>query len=168
MAGLITGLIARSRPARWGIWLYPLVVFGIALAFGADQQPGPGVGRLDQRTGAGQWILRAAARGQEDRALAVVVGERGGPAELGGRLGRAALELEQVGPNGRQLRIVGRSHGRGEGVEDGEARRGTEGHRHGDGPIELDHRRRREGRERRRRAPRCASSRYRPPSGRAA
>jgi hypothetical protein len=33
MAGPITGLIARSRPARWGIWLYPLVVFGIALAF---------------------------------------------------------------------------------------------------------------------------------------
>ena len=33
MAGLLTGLIARSRPVRWGIWLYPLVVFGIALAF---------------------------------------------------------------------------------------------------------------------------------------
>ena len=34
MAGLITGLIARSRPVRWGSWLYPLLVFGIALAFG--------------------------------------------------------------------------------------------------------------------------------------
>ncbi len=33
MAGLLTGLIARSRPVRWGIWLYPLVVFGIAVAF---------------------------------------------------------------------------------------------------------------------------------------
>ena len=31
MAGLVTGLIARSRPVRWGVWLYPLVVFGIAL-----------------------------------------------------------------------------------------------------------------------------------------
>lgn len=31
LAGLITGLIARSRPTRWGVWLYPLVVFGVAL-----------------------------------------------------------------------------------------------------------------------------------------
>ncbi|GAA3708671.1 hypothetical protein GCM10022204_28470 [Microlunatus aurantiacus] len=31
MAGLVTGLIAWSRPRRWGVWLYPLVVFGIAL-----------------------------------------------------------------------------------------------------------------------------------------
>ena len=31
MAGLITGGIAWSRPARWAVWLYPLSVFGIAL-----------------------------------------------------------------------------------------------------------------------------------------
>jgi hypothetical protein len=31
VAGLVTGLIARSRPVRWGVWLYPLIVFGIAL-----------------------------------------------------------------------------------------------------------------------------------------
>ena len=40
MAGLITGLIARARPVRWGVWLYPLVVFGIALAFSAVSNVG--------------------------------------------------------------------------------------------------------------------------------
>lgn len=33
LAGLITGLIAWNRPVRWGVWLYPLVVVGIALGF---------------------------------------------------------------------------------------------------------------------------------------
>ena len=33
MAGLITGIIAWSRPVHWSVWLYPLIVFGIALGF---------------------------------------------------------------------------------------------------------------------------------------
>jgi hypothetical protein len=44
MAGLTTGLIARSRPVRWGIWLYPLVVFGIALAFSVISNLGRATG----------------------------------------------------------------------------------------------------------------------------
>ena len=32
LAGLVTGLIARSRPVRWVIGFYPLIVFAIAAA----------------------------------------------------------------------------------------------------------------------------------------
>ena len=45
LAGLITGLIARSRPTRWGVWLYPLVVFGIALVVSVISDLGRATGR---------------------------------------------------------------------------------------------------------------------------